>query len=211
MMDVGSKSFPAPLARCLGELEKLQGIGHKSALRILYGLLARGPEAFDLLSESLQAVPKRVERCPECRAFREAGQPCPLCGDERRDQSALCVVESASDLFLIEATGEFRGLYHVLGGLLSPAKGVRPKDLGLEEFVSRLGAKGVREVILATPPTAEGEATASYVAGLILDPSVRVSRIGFGIPVGSDLQYSDTQTLSRALTGRRDYKSPIPR
>ena len=206
MIEAGSKSFPAPLARCLEELEKLQGIGRKSALRILYGLLAKGPDAFRALAESLSEVPRSVERCPECRAFRETGQACSLCGDERREKSALCVVESASDLFLIEATGEFRGLYHVLGGLLSPSKGVRPHDLGLDELASRVEAKGVREVILATPPTAEGEATASYVAGLISDPEVKVSRIGFGIPVGSDLQYSDSQTLSRALTGRRDYR-----
>lgn len=206
MIDAAPKSFPAPLARCLGELEKLQGIGHKSALRILYGLLARGPEAFNSLAESLQAVPLLVERCPECRAFREAGQPCPLCQDERRDRSALCVVESASDLSLIEATGEFRGLYHVLGGLLSPSKGVRPEDLGLDDLPARLRSRDVLEVILATPPTAEGEATASYIASLISGPGVRVSRIGFGIPVGSDLQYSDSQTLSRALTGRRDYR-----
>ena len=118
----------------------------------------------------------------------------------------MCVVESASDLSLIEATGEFRGLYHVLGGLLSPSKGVRPEDLGLDELPARLKARAVTEVILATPPTAEGEATASYVASLISAPGVRVSRIGFGIPVGSDLQYSDSQTLSRALTGRRDYR-----
>ncbi len=206
MAEVGTKSLPAPLVQCIEELEKLQGIGHKSAQRILYGLLARGPEAFEALAQSLQAVPRLIDRCPECRAFREAGQPCALCQDSRRDRSSLCVVESASDLSLIEATGEFRGLYHVLGGLLSPSKGVRPKDLGLDDLPARIEAMGVSEVILATPPTAEGEATASYVASMISSPKVRVSRIGFGIPVGSDLQYSDSQTLSRSLAGRRDYK-----
>ncbi len=201
-----SASFPAPLARCLEELEKLPGVGRKSALRILFSLLSRGPEAFGTLAGALAAVPASVDRCPDCRAFREAGGSCPLCDDPRRDPGVLCVVESASDLFLLEATGEYRGLYHVLNGLLSPMKGVRPDHLGLEALSARLERGGVREVILATPPTAEGEATASYLASFVGARAGKVTRIGFGIPVGSDLQYADSQTLSRALTGRRDYR-----
>jgi recombination protein RecR len=206
MPDPHLKALPAPLARCLAELEKLPGVGRKSALRMLYNLMARGPEAFESLSAALGAVPLGVERCSECRTFRESGSPCPVCADPRRDRSQVCVVESASDLYLIEATVEYRGLYHVLHGLLSPIRGIRPEQLGLDVLEARLVGGEVKEVILATPPTAEGEATASYLASSLADRSLRVTRIGFGIPVGADLQYADAQTLARALTGRREYR-----
>jgi len=206
MMDPHLKALPPPLARCLVELEKLPGVGRKSALRILYSLLARGPEAFGALSEALAVVPGGVEQCPECRTFREVGAPCPLCSDLRRDRTQLCIVESASDLYLVEATGEFRGLYHVLHGLLSPIRGIRPEQLGLAALEARLDGGGIVEVILATPPTAEGEATASFLASSLASRPLRVTRIGFGIPVGADLQYTDAQTLSRALSGRREYR-----
>lgn len=206
MPDPHLKALPPSLARCLVELEKLPGVGRKSALRILYSLLGRGPEAFLALSEALGAVPEALDRCPECRSFREAGASCGLCGDPKRDASLLCIVESASDLYLLEATGEFHGLYLVLHGLLSPIRGIRPEHLGLDALEARLQNGAVREVILATPPTAEGEATASYLASLLEGRGAKVTRIGFGLPVGADLQYADAQTLSRSLTGRRDYR-----
>jgi len=206
MMDPHLKALPPPLARCLVELEKLPGVGRKSALRILYSLLARGPEAFGSLSAALGAVPGGVEMCPECRTFREIDTPCPLCADSHRDRSQVCVVESASDLYLVEATGEYRGLYHVLHGLLSPIRGIRPEQLGLQALEARLDRGEVAEVILATPPTAEGEATASFLASSLAPRPLRVTRIGFGIPVGADLQYTDAQTLSRSLSGRREYR-----
>lgn len=205
MRDPHLKALPAPLARCLAELEKLPGVGRKSALRILYSLLGRGPEAFTALSGALGEVPAKVDRCPRCRSFRESGAPCELCDDPRRDRGLICVVESASDLYLVESTGDFKGLYHVLHGLLSPLRGVRAEHLGLEALEGRLAGGEVREVILATPPTAEGEATASFLASALEGRVGRVTRIGFGVPVGADLQYADAQTLSRALTGRRDY------
>ncbi|OYW06989.1 MAG: recombination protein RecR, partial [Acidobacteria bacterium 37-65-4] len=131
-------AFPAPLRRCLEELQKLPGIGPKSAQRILFSLLDRGPEGTSALAGALAAVAVSVDRCPSCRAYREKEAPCPLCEDPRRDQSLLCVVESPADVLLIEATGEYGGLYHVLHGLLSPLRGVHPEHLGLESLESRL-------------------------------------------------------------------------
>lgn len=198
-------AYPPSLRRCLEELQKLPGIGPKSAQRILFHLLERGASAPVELAETLLALGSRVERCPDCRAFKEAGEACALCGDPSRDGRLLCIVESAADVLLIEATGEFRGLYHVLHGLLSPMKGVHPEQLGLEVLDRRLGGGRVEEVILATPPTAEGEATASYLANHLAGRVAQISRIAYGLPVGTDFQYVDTLTLSRALSGRRRF------
>ncbi len=198
-------AFPPSLQRCLEELQKLPGIGSKSAQRILFHLLDRGSEQAEALAQALSGLKGGVARCPRCRAYQEAGEPCPLCDDPRRDPGQLCVVENAADVLLIEGTGEYRGHYHVLHGLLSPLKGVRPENLGMAELERRLEEGGLREVILATPPTAEGEATASYLATALSGRVPRVTRIGFGMPVGADFQYVDAQTLSRALSGRRDF------
>lgn len=198
-------AFPPALTRALEELEKLPGIGPKSAQRILFHLLARGPAAAQGLSQALTGLAESVERCPDCRAYRQTGEPCPLCADARRDPSLLCVVESAADVLLVEATGEYRGHYHVLHGLLSPMRGVRPEDLGLAELARRVERGGLREVILATPPTAEGEATASYLAATLAGRGLRLTRIASGMPVGADFQYVDAQTLGRALSGRKDF------
>jgi len=206
MPDPHLKALPPSLARCLVELEKLPGIGKKSALRVLYNLLSRGPDAFTSLAEALGAVPAALDRCPECRSFREAGAACGICADPKRDLGTLCIVESSSDLYLVESTGEYHGLYLVLHGLLSPIRGIRPEHLGLDALDARLQTGALREVILATPPTAEGEATASYLASFLEGRGPKVTRIGFGLPVGADLQYADAQTLSRSLTGRRDYR-----
>ena len=198
-------AFPAPLRRCLEELQKLPGIGPKSAQRILFALLDRGQEHALALASALEGVSHSVERCPSCRAYREKGEACGLCDDPRRDASLLCVVENAADVLLIEATGEFGGGYHVLHGLLSPLRGIHPEHLGLEVLERRLERNPIREVILATPPTAEGEATASYLATLLGGKGVRVSRIAFGMPVGSDFQFVDAQTLGRSLSGRKEF------
>lgn len=198
--------FPPPLRRCLEELEKLPGIGRRSAQRILFHLLSKGPEAPEPLGRALVDLASGVDRCPDCRSYREIGGECPFCADAGRDPSLLCVVETVADAFLVEHTGEYRGQYHVLHGLLSPIRGVTPETLGLEALASRARGGAVREVILATPPTAEGEATASYVAQLLGGGEPRLSRIGFGVPVGADLQYADAQTLARAMSGRRDYR-----
>ncbi len=198
-------ALPPSLQRCLEELRKLPGVGAKSAQRILFHLLNRGPEASSSLAHALEGLAQRVERCPVCRAYREAGEPCGLCSDASRDAGVLCVVETAADVMLIEATGEYRGGYHVLHGLLSPLKGVHPEQLGLAELEHRLAASAVREVILATPPTAEGEATAAYLATFLSGRAARVTRIAFGLPVGADFQYVDPQTLGRSLSGRKDF------
>jgi recombination protein RecR len=197
--------FPPPIRRCIEELEKLPGIGRRSAQRIVFHLLSKGPGASEPLGRALSDLATAVDRCPECRTYREAGGPCPFCSDPGRDGATLCVVESVVDAFLVEHTGEFRGVYHVLHGLLSPLRGVTPEALGLDALAPRIAGGLVREVILATPPTAEGEATASYIAQGLRGRDVRLSRIGFGVPVGADLQYADAQTLARSLSGRRDY------
>ena len=202
---MGAGAFPAPLRRCIEELHKLPGIGPKSAQRILFALLERGPEAIRTLSGALDLAAGSVERCPSCRAYREAGTACGLCEDPRRDAGLLCVVESPADVLLIEGTGEYAGLYHVLHGLLSPLRGIHPEHLGMDALEARLGSGTVREVILATPPTAEGEATASYLASTIGGRGARVSRIAFGMPVGADFQFVDTQTLGRSMSGRKDF------
>ena len=196
-------AFPEPLLRCLEELQKLPGIGPKSAQRILFALLDRGEEPALALARSLESLARSVERCPACRAYRETGQPCLLCEDPRRDRGLLCVVESAADVLLIEATGEYSGLYHVLHGLLSPMRGVHAEHLGMDAIEARLSGGEIREIILATPPTAEGEATASFLASLLAERGAAVSRIAFGMPVGADFQFVDAQTLGRSLSGRK--------
>lgn len=198
-------AFPAPLRRCIEELHKLPGIGPKSAQRILFALLERGPEALRSLSGALELAAGSVERCPSCRAYREAGAACGLCEDPRRDTGLLCVVESPADVLLIEGTGEFAGHYHVLHGLLSPLRGIHPEHLGMDILEARLESGTIREVILATPPTAEGEATASFMAAAIGGRRTRVSRIAFGMPVGADFQFVDAQTLGRSLSGRKEF------
>ncbi|MEW5765191.1 MAG: recombination mediator RecR [Acidobacteriota bacterium] len=199
--------LPFPLRRCLEVLRKLPGVGPKSAQRMLFHLLERAPDAPRELSEALQRVAEEVIRCPECRVYQAAGEPCPLCSDARRDPGVLCIVETPSDVYLVEETGEFRGRYHVLHGLLSPLRGVRPEDLGLEALETRIAGGEVREVILATPPTSEGEATASFLAAHLEGRVGRISRIAYGLPVGAEFQYVDAQTLSRALSGRKTLTS----
>jgi len=199
------KSYPPTLRRCLEELQKLPGIGPKSAQRILFSLLDRGPAAAEVLSEAFRTVAASVVPCPTCRAYMEAGEPCGLCSDPSRDGRLLCIVETAADVLLIESTGEFKGLYHVLHGLLSPLKGLRPEQLGLEVLDRRLDGASVEEVVLATPPTAEGEATASYLAAHLAGRVPQITRIAYGLPVGTDFQYVDAQTLARALSGRKAF------
>lgn len=199
------RAYPPSIQRCLEELQKLPGIGPKSAQRILFSLLDRGPGAAGDLSRAFSGLAEKVARCPSCRAYTERGEACSLCSDASRDRRLLCIVESAADVLLIEGTGEFRGLYHVLHGLLSPLRGVHPEQLGLEELRERLRDGLVEEVVLATPPTAEGEATASYLAAHLSGRVGRISRIAYGLPVGTDFQYVDAQTLARALSGRKAF------
>jgi recombination protein RecR len=184
------------------ELAKLPGIGRKTALRLTYHLLKQPAEQSRRLAHVLATLSERVRPCTRCFNLTEA-ELCAICGDPRRDATMLCVVEEASDIGAIERAGEFRGVYHVLGGRLSPLDGVGPEDLHIEELVRRVAAGQIREVIVATNPSLEGEATALYVQRQLVEQSVTVSRIARGLPVGGDLEYADGVTIAQALAARR--------
>jgi recombination protein RecR len=188
----------------IGELAKLPGIGRKTATRLTYFLLKQPREAVRRLAGTIQTISERVRPCSDCGNLGE-GDVCDICADPRRDRSVLCVVEEASDIGAIERAGEYRGLYHVLGGHLSPLDGVGPDDLRIGLLASRLGnGSAVREVIVATNPSMEGEVTATYVRGVAESPGVRVTRIALGLPVGGDLEYADSVTIAQALAARRE-------
>jgi recombination protein RecR len=188
----------------VGEFARLPGIGRKTALRLTYHLLKRPPAEIARLARALDVVVERVHACASCGNLTET-DPCALCANPRRDRAAICVVEEASDIGAIERTGEYRGLYHVLGGRLSPLEGVGPDELRITTLLARLqnGAQ-VREVIVATNPSVEGEATALYLQKLIHPLGVRVTRLARGLPAGGDLEYADNSTIAEALAGRRD-------
>lgn len=188
----------------VGELARLPGIGRKTALRLTYHLLKRPPGEMARLARALDNVAARVSPCRQCGNLTEA-QPCAVCANPRRDPAVLCVVEEASDIGAIERTGEYGGLYHVLGGRLSPLEGIGPDELNMASLLERLSAGSVvREVIVATNPSVEGEATAVYLHRLIAPMGVRVTRLARGLPVGGDLEYADGVTIAEALSGRRD-------
>jgi recombination protein RecR len=184
------------------ELAKLPGIGRKTALRLTYHLLKQPAEQSRRLAEALVALGERVHPCERCFNLTEA-ELCPICSDPRRDPSLICVVEEASDISAIERAGEFRGHYHVLGGRLSPLDGIGPESLNIDDLVRRVASHEVREVILATNPSLEGEATALYVQRQLASRPITVSRIARGLPVGGDLEYADGVTIAQALAARR--------
>ncbi len=184
------------------ELSKLPGIGRKTALRLTYHLLKQPPEQSRRLAAVLDTLAERVHRCTVCNNLTEE-DPCALCGDPRRDRGIICVVEEAADIGAIERAGEFRGVYHVLGGKLSPLDGVNPEDLAIQGLLNRVGGGEVREVIVATNPSLEGEATAIYLQRQVTPLGPIVSRIARGIPVGGELEYADGVTIAQALSARR--------
>ncbi len=183
------------------QLTKLPGIGRRTAQRLAFHILSAPPEDALELSRSIEEVKARVRFCRECGNLTEA-ELCDVCADARRDRSVICVVEQPVDVVSVERTGEYRGLYHVLGGALSPLDGIEPSDLRIDGLLTRVAANGVIEVVLATNPTMTGEATAAYLADRLRD-TVRVTRLASGLPVGGDLEYADEVTLGRALSGRR--------
>ncbi|MBI4499793.1 MAG: recombination protein RecR [Gemmatimonadetes bacterium] len=189
------------------ELAKLPGIGRKTATRLTYHLLKQPAVAVERLARAIRAVSERVTPCSVCGNLTEQ-DPCAICADQRRDPRLVCVVEEASDIGAIERSGEYRGRYHVLGGHLSPLDGIGPDDLRVEPLLARLrNGSAVREVILATNPSMEGEVTATYLRGLLegaTTGNVRVTRIALGLPVGGDLEYADGVTIARALAARRE-------
>jgi recombination protein RecR len=196
--------YPEPVARLIDALQRLPGIGPKTAQRLTFFLLKRPVEEVRELSSSLMAVKEQISYCTTC--FNVTDQdPCRICSDPARDNSLLCVVEEPNDLLAMERTGEYKGRYHVLLGALSPLEGVGPDDLKVRELLVRLDAGGgTTEIILATNPNVEGEATALYLARLLRPLGVRITRIARGLPVGGDLEYADQVTLSKALEGRRE-------
>jgi recombination protein RecR len=196
-------SLPDSLARLVEQLQRLPGIGAKSAQRLAFHLLKVPREDAERLCEAIREVKARVTTCSVCHNITDA-DPCALCTSESRDQRIIRVVEEAQNVAVVERSREFRGVYHVLQGTISPLRGIGPDELTIRGLLGRVGAGTVSEVILATNPTVEGEATALYLARLLKPLGVRVTRIAMGIPVGSDLEYADEMTISRAMEGRRD-------
>jgi recombination protein RecR len=196
-------SHPEPLARLIEHLQKLPGIGAKSAQRLAFHILRAPREEAEQLCEAVRDVKDRVSHCSICNHITDV-DPCRFCADEARDHRLICVVEEPQNVTAVEKTRDFRGTYHVLMGALSPLQGVGPDDLKIKGLVERVGRGGVEEVILATNPNVEGEATAIYLARLLKPLGVRVTRIAMGIPVGSDLEYADEITMGKAMEGRRE-------
>jgi len=192
-----------PLANLINELTKLPGVGGKSASRIAYHLLKRPAAEAEALASAILDVKSKIFRCSTCNNMTDV-DPCAICSDPRRDPSTLCVVEEAFNIATIEQTRDFRGLFHVLLGALSPLKGIGPQDIDAAGLLRRVQGGGVREVILATNPNVEGEATALYLAQQLHPLGVRVTRLAFGLPVGGDLEYADQVTMAKALEGRRE-------
>jgi len=195
-------NLPESLARLIEELQRLPGIGPKGAQRLAFHILKTPREQVDRLADALRDIKERVTYCSVCNNITDV-DPCRYCSDDARDRRVICVVEEPQNVTAIEKTREFKGMYHVLMGALSPLQGVGPDDLKIKGLLSRVG-DGVAEVILATNPNVEGEATAIYLARLLKPLGVRVTRIAMGVPVGSDLEYADEITMHRALEGRRE-------
>ena len=195
--------YAKPLARLVGELEKLPGIGPKSAQRMAFYLLRVPKEEAKRLADSIMEVKDKISFCRECYNFTDQ-ELCDVCRDTRRNREQLCVVAEPRDLIAMEKTNEYRGLYHVLQGVISPQEGIMPDMLKIRELLPRLSQNNVQEVILATNPTVEGEATAFYLAKLLKPLGLRVTRIAHGLPAGGDLDYADQATLISALNWRRE-------
>lgn len=195
--------YAAPIARLLDELERLPGVGPKSAQRIAYWLLTSEPADAQRLADAIVEVKRTIRFCERCFNYSE-GPLCDICSHPERDSSAICVVEEPRDLAAIERTSEFHGLYHVLHGAISPIDGIGPDQLRMRELIERLGTEEVTEVVVATNPNVEGETTALYLARLIKPLGIKVTRIASGLPVGGDLEFADEVTLGRALEARRE-------
>jgi recombination protein RecR len=187
--------------RLVALLSKLPGIGKKSATRMAYHILEADPSYSRILAEQLSSLHQSIRRCSRCGSFTES-DPCPICTNPGRDPSIICVVERPQDVRVIEESREFRGHFHVLGGLIAPLEGVRPNDLTIGKLLSRIRGGGVKEIILALNPTVEGDTTSLYLQKLLKDSGVELTRLASGLPVGGDLEYADKLTLSRSFRGR---------
>ena len=193
----------APLARLIEQFERLPGIGRKTAQRLAFFVLNLPDNEAKKFAESILEAKEKIRCCTVCQNLTD-GEICPICANEGRDRHTICVVEDPRDVMAFERTREYNGVYHVLHGAISPMEGIGPEQLRVKELLSRVGAGGVDEVIMATNPTVEGEATAMYLSRLLKPLDVRVTRLAYGIPVGGDLEYADEVTLSRALEGRSE-------
>ena len=194
--------YAPPVENLITQLARLPGVGRRTAQRLAFHLLKASPDQALALADAIRDVKERIGFCQECFNLAE-GDLCPICQDARRDRVLICVVEDPADIVAIERTAEYRGVYHVLGGALSPIDGVDPEHLRIAELLDRVTRNQVREVVLATNPTMTGEATAVYIADRLRDRT-RVTRLASGLPVGGDLEYADEVTLGRAFAGRRD-------
>lgn len=195
--------YPTAIQRLLDELERLPGVGPKSAQRIAYWMLTADTATAERLASAIVDVKRQIHFCPRCFNFAES-ELCGVCADPERDAATVCVVEEPRDVAAIERTHEFSGVYHVLHGAISPIDGIGPEQLRIRELIARLGTEEVTEVVLATNPNVEGETTALYLARLIKPLGIRVTRIASGLPVGGDLEFADEVTLGRALEARRE-------
>jgi recombination protein RecR len=191
-----------PVAALINEFSKLPTIGPKTAARLVFHLLNKPRADAESLADAIIALKDRVRLCSRCFSITE-DDPCSICGDARRDAKILCVVAEAKDIYALERTSAYNGRYHVLGGLISPMDGVGPAQLRVKELIERIGASGFDEVIVATNPNAEGEATALYLSRLVGPLGVLVTRLAYGLPIGGDLDYADEVTLAKAIEGRR--------
>ncbi|MGI6205375.1 MAG: recombination mediator RecR [Anaerovoracaceae bacterium] len=198
-----SYRFPAPFDKLVKQLSGLPGIGGKTAQRLAFYILSMPDEKASELAGAITEAKSKMKYCSVCGNLTDK-DPCSICSDESRDRTTICVVEQAKDVAALERTREYKGLYHVLHGAISPMDGIGPDDINLKQLIIRLQNSDVKEVILATNPTIEGEATAMYAARLIKPSGIKVTRIAHGVPVGGDLEYTDEVTLSKAMDGRRE-------
>jgi recombination protein RecR len=198
------RQYPRPLNKLINELSKLPGIGGKTAQRLAFHILSLSDREAEALAEAIVSAKKNLRYCSECGNLTDQDK-CLICSDATRDRSVICVVETPQDVMAMERIREYRGLYHVLHGAISPAEGIGPNDINLKSLITRLQASDeVKEIIIATNPNIEGEATAMYISRLLKPAGIKVTRIAHGIPVGGDLEYADEVTLLKAIEGRRE-------
>lgn len=192
-----------PLTELINQFARLPGIGKKTAQRLAYSILEQPPESAKQFAEALVNARQKIHFCSVCQSLTDL-DICQICSDDRRDKSVICVVEDPRDVMAFERTREYTGVYHVLHGVISPLDNIGPDKLRIKELMTRLGDGNVKEIIMATNPTVEGEATASYISRLVKPMGIKVTRLAYGIPVGGDLEYADEYTLARALEGRNE-------
>ncbi len=198
-----AKNSIVPLTELIAQFERLPGIGRKTAQRLAYSILEQPPERAEKFAEALVNARRKIHFCKVCQALTDM-DTCAICADTERDHSVICVVAEPKDVMAFERTREYNGTYHVLHGVISPLDGIGPEQLRIKELMARLSDSGVTEIIMATNPTVEGEATASFLSRMIKPLGIKVTRLAYGIPVGGDLEYADEYTLARALEGRNE-------